>query len=284
MSEDLQKVKTLLKVRGCSGRTVTTYISCINRFKNYFEGRDLEDLNEEDILEYIKVNFVDLDYSPASINVNRAAIKYYYLVNFKKELNDTLLPYCKIYRRYPYILDTRDVIILLNSTNNLKHKIWIALGYGSGLRVHEIAKLKIGDFSHNLHKIRVVGKGNKERFVPFPEFTYRLLLKYYEKYKNEIEKNDNCLFPSIRKDYDSIHVSEQTIKNTFSKTKKKFNLGPEVTFHTLRHSFATDYIRKGGDVWKLKSMLGHDSINSTMIYLHMANDFSEIHSPLDEGL
>ena len=49
MSEDLQKVKTLLKVRGCSGRTVTTYISCINRFKNYFEGRDLEDLNEEDI-------------------------------------------------------------------------------------------------------------------------------------------------------------------------------------------------------------------------------------------
>ncbi len=77
---------------------------------------------------------------------------------------------------------------------------------------------------------------------------------------------------------------EQTIKNTFSKTKKKFNLGPEVTFHTLRHSFATDYIRKGGDVWKLKSMLGHDSINSTMIYLHMANDFSEIHSPLDEVL
>ena len=86
MSEDLQKVKTLLKVRGCSGRTVTTYISCINRFKNYFEGKDLENFNEEDILEYIKVNFVDLDYSPASINVNRAAIKYYYLVNLKKDL------------------------------------------------------------------------------------------------------------------------------------------------------------------------------------------------------
>ena len=56
MSEDLQKVKTLLKVRGCSGRTVTTYISCINRFKNYFEGRDLEDLNEQSPEEQIEIN------------------------------------------------------------------------------------------------------------------------------------------------------------------------------------------------------------------------------------
>ena len=284
MSEDLQKIKTLLKVRGCSSRTTTNYISCINRFKKFFGGRNLEKLNEEDILEYIKVNFVDLEYSPATINVNRAAIKYYYLVVFKKEFNDILLPYCKIHRRYPYIFDTKDVILLINSTNNIKHKIWICLGYGSGLRVDEIANLKIVDFSHRLHKIKVIGKGNKERFVPFPELTYKLLLIYYEQNKDKIKEFDNFLFPSVRKDYNNIHISVQTIKNTFTNIKKKFNLGDEVTFHTLRHSFATDYIKRGGDIWKLKSMLGHTSINSTTIYLHMANDFSEIHSPLDEGL
>ena len=284
MPEDLQKIKTLLKVRGCSSRTTTNYISCINRFKKFFEGRNLEKLNEEDILEYIKVNFVDLEYSPATINVNRAAIKYYYLVVFKKRFNDILLPYCKIHRRYPYIFDTKDVILLINSTNNIKHKIWICLGYGSGLRVDEIANLKIVDFSHRLHKIKVIGKGNKERFVPFPELTYKLLLIYYEQNKDKIKEFDNYLFPSARKDYNNIHISVQTIKNTFTNIKKKFNLGDEVTFHTLRHSFATDYIKRGGDIWKLKSMLGHTSINSTTIYLHMANDFSEIHSPLDEGL
>lgn len=202
----------------------------------------------------------------------------------KKEFNDILLPYCKIHRRYPYIFDTKDVILLINSTNNIKHKIWICLGYGSGLRVDEIANLKIVDFSHRLHKIKVIGKGNKERFVPFPELTYKLLLIYYEQNKDKIKEFDNYLFPSARKDYNNIHISVQTIKNTFTNIKKKFNLGDEVTFHTLRHSFATDYIKRGGDIWKLKSMLGHTSINSTTIYLHMANDFSEIHSPLDEGL
>ena len=220
MSEDLQKIKTLLKVRGCSSRTTTNYISCINRFKKFFEGRNLEKLNEEDILEYIKVNFVDLEYSPATINVNRAAIKYYYLVVFKKEFNDILLPYCKIHRRYPYIFDTKDVILLINYTNNIKHKIWICLGYGSGLRADEIANLKIVDFSHRLHKIKVIGKDNKERFVPFPELTYKLLLIYYEQNKDKIKEFDNYLFPSTRKDYNNIHISVQTIKNTFTNIKK----------------------------------------------------------------
>lgn len=284
MSEDLQKVKTLLKVRGCSSRTVTNYISCINRFKKHFEGRNLEKLNEDDILLYIKENFIDLEYAPATINVNIAAIKYYYIVNFKIELNNTLLPSCKIYRRYPYIFDKKDIMLLISSTKNIKHKIWICLGYGSGLRVSEVAKLKIGDFSHRLHKIRIVGKGNKERFVPFPEFTYKLLLKYYEENKVKIKNSDNYLFPSSKNNHISQHILEDTIKQIFSNIKRKFNLGSEVSFHTLRHSFATDYMIKGGDIWKLKNMLGHNSINSTMIYLHMANNFNEIHSPLDEIL
>ncbi|MEG1648246.1 MAG: phage integrase N-terminal SAM-like domain-containing protein, partial [Bacilli bacterium] len=78
MTNDLLKVKDLLKMRGCSDRTVNNYLSCINRFKKYYnEKEDLKNLKENDILDYLKVNFIDLDFSAASININRAAIKYY---------------------------------------------------------------------------------------------------------------------------------------------------------------------------------------------------------------
>ena len=90
----------------------------------------------------------------------------------------------------------------------------------------------------------------------FEELTKRELYEILRVRSEVFVVEQECVYQDLDGlDYDSIHVSEQTIKNTFSKTKKKFNLGPEVTFHTLRHSFATDYIRKGGDVWKLKSML-----------------------------
>lgn len=111
MSEDMQKVKDLLKIRGCSDRTTTNYLSCINRFKNYYElkGVNLKELKEEDILEYLKVNCINIGFSPATININRAAIKYYYLVNFNIDFNKSLLPSCKTISRFPKLLSKEEV-------------------------------------------------------------------------------------------------------------------------------------------------------------------------------
>ena len=67
----------------------------------------------------------------------------------------------------------------------------------------------------------------------------------------------------------------------FHKIKENNSLDNSVTLHTLRHSFATEYIKSGGDIWELRNILGHSSINTTMIYLHMAEDFSKVSSPLD---
>lgn len=219
--------------------------------------------------------------SPATINVNRSAIKYYYLVNWDKTFSDILLPYCKIGSKFPPILDKQDVLYLIENTKNIKHKIWLCLGFGSGLRVSEVATLKIGDFSHNLHKIKITGKGNKDRFVPFPDFTYNLLLEYYKKNHDKIIKSGGYLFPNVNKNSSLNHINDASVKDFFSKLKKKHNLDSQMSFHILRHSFATEFIRNGGDLWKLKAILGHTSINSTTVYLHMAENFNDIHSPLD---
>lgn len=280
MTNDLQKVKDLLKTRGCSERTINNYLSCLNRFKQYYNGKELKNLKEEDILDYLKVNFIDLDFAAASVNVNRAAIKYYYLVNFNIDFSNVLLPSCKVKNRFPTILTKEQVISMFNNESNIKHKLWIILAYGSGLRISEVASLRVSDILSKEHKIRVIGKGNKERYVPLPDITLRLLRTYWLQNKDKIV--NDYLFPNINNGKNKCkHINPFTIKQAFQKIKQNNNLDDSITFHTLRHSFACEYIKSGGDIWELRILLGHSSINTTMIYLHMAKDFNEVYSPLN---
>lgn len=280
MAEDLQKVKNLLLLRKCSDRTVSNYLSCINRFKNYYKRKDLKKLNEDDILEYLKKNFINIGCSAATINVNRAAIKYYYLVNFNKNFSNILLPQTKIPSRFPKIISKQDFIKMFNSEFNLKHKLWIMLAYGSGLRISEVASLKVSDILSKEHKIRVIGKGNKERYAPLPDFTLKLLRLYWIQNKDKI--TNNYFFPGKYKATKDTCITSFGIKEAFEKIKENNNLDNSITFHTLRHSYATEFIKNDGDIWELKNILGHSSINTTSMYLHMAENFKDIYSPLNE--
>lgn len=279
MTEDLQKVKDLLLLRKCSDRTVSNYLSCINRFKNYYKRNNLEKLNEDDILEYLKKNFINIDCSAATINVNRAAIKYYYLVNFNKNFSNVLLPQTKIPSRFPKIISKQDFIKMFNSEFNLKHKIWIMLAYGSGLRISEVASLKVSDILSKEHKIKIIGKGNKERYAPLPNFTLKLLRLYWIQNKDKI--TNDYFFSGKYKATKGTCISSFGIKEAFQKIKENNNLDNSITFHTLRHSYATEFIKNGGDIWELKNILGHSSINTTSIYLHMAENFKDVFSPLN---
>lgn len=280
MTDDLQKIKDLLMLRKCSQRTISNYLSCINRFKQFYKNENLDKLNENDILEYLKLNFINIGCSAATINVNRAAIKYYYLVNFNIQFSNVLLPQAKIPSRFPTLLSKQDFVNIFNSELNLKHRLWLLLSYGSGLRISEVASLKVSDFICKEHKIRVIGKGDKERYAPLPKLTLKYLKLYWN--LNNGKFNNDYLFPGIYKKTKDTHISSQTIKAAFGKIKKNNNLNDNITFHTLRHSYATEFIKSGGNIWELKNILGHSSINTTSIYLHMAENFEDVYSPLDE--
>ena len=108
----------------------------------------------------------------------------------------------------------------------------------------------------------------------------RLLRTYWLQNKDKII--NDYLFPNIKNGKNKCkHINPFTIKQAFQKIKENNNLDDSITFHTLRHSFACEYIKSGGDIWKLRILLGHSSINTTMVYLHMAKDFNDVYSPLD---
>lgn len=271
--EQVQKVIDTLKIGGRSDETIKNYVYAIHRFLKFFEDKDISTLNESDILQYVKCRYFN-NCAGNTYNTNLSAIKFFYSINFNKEFNNKLLPYAKIKKKIPTVIDRETFVKIFDEEHNLNHKCWLLLAYSSGLRVNEIATLRIEDIFSNEHKLKVFGKRSKERFTVLTDVTIKYLRLYYKTTFHIISKDKNgYLFEGISP---SKHINSKTISNYFTHLKSEYNLDENITFHSLRHSFATNFIENGGEPFVLKSMLGHSSLNTTSIYVHMGRDFNNL--------
>lgn len=268
----LKKIEDTLKIGGRSKKTYLNYKSQINKFLNYYdETVDINKLNEDDLLEYFKINYINNNSSSNSLNVGIYSVRFLFSICFNKELNKKKLPSHKLIKKIPTIIPKDDFITFFNNENNIKYKCWLILGFCCGLRVDEIASLRIENINSKEHKLKVIGKGNKERFTRLPDIVIKCLRSYCK--KNKITKKSGYIF-NVHKD--DIKPNERVITNYFTTLMKKYNKFGIYSFHSLRHSFATYYLSSGGSILTLKSMLGHRSLNTTIRYLHLAQNFNEI--------
>lgn len=268
----IKKIQQTLEIGGRSKKTFINYKSHLKRFFNFFNRNiNLKKLNEDDILDYVKVNYIDKGLSGETYNMAIKSIRLFYSICFDKELKKNLLPNYKPRKRLPNIIEKKVFIKIFNDENNLKYKCWLLLAFCSGLRVEEVANLKIENIYSNEHKLKVLGKGNKERYTILPDITIKFLRLYYK--QKGIKKKTGYLFIG-----NSNHevINPKSIINYFTTIKKAYELSDNLTFHCLRHSFATYYLSNGGSLLTLKSMLGHKSLNSTTIYLHLSQNFNEL--------
>ncbi len=266
----IEKIRQTLEIGGRSKRTFDNYKSHLKRFLNFYDtNTNIRKLNENDILNYIRINYINKDLSGETYNMAIKSIKFFYLICFNKELKKSLLPNHKLRKRLPNVVKKETFIKIINDDKNLKHKCWLLLAFCSGLRVEEISNLKIENINVNEHKLKVLGKGNKERYTILPDITIKFLRLYCKQKKISIKKG--YLFVGYT-NHDVLNP--KTITNYFTRIKKEYNLDNNLTFHCLRHSFATYYLMNGGDLLSLKSMLGHKSLNSTTIYLHLSQNFN----------
>ena len=268
----IKMVNDTLTMGGKSKITIDKYTYAIERFLNaHGNNTKISTFTENEIIKYLKKKFIDTNLKATTYNFNLAAISYFYLVCFEKEFNKKLLPKAKIAKKLPTIIDRDTFIKLVNNEKNIEHKCWLILGFCSGLRASEVASIKIENIDVNNHKLKIVGKGNKERFTILPDICIKLLRQYCKDKKVTYKKGH--LFPGCNGE---IHISPRTISNYFTIYAKENNLPKNISFHTLRHSFATYYLMNGGDQFVLKDMLGHKSLSTTAIYVHLANDFNNL--------
>ena len=268
----LKKCEETLMMGGRSKVTIRNYTYAISHFLNYYNNKkDISKFREKQIIDYFKKNYLNNNCKETTYNFNLAAIKYFYSICFKVTLNNNLLPKAKIPKKMPVIISKDTFLNMINNEHNLEHKCFLILGFCCGLRAFETASIRIENINSKEHKLKVLGKGNKERFTILPDVVIKLLRLYY-KSKN-IKEKEGYLFKGTQ---GRKHISPSTIENYFTNYANELGINENISYHTLRHSFSTLYLMNGGDVFTLKDLLGHASLSTTSIYIHLAHDFNNL--------
>jgi site-specific recombinase XerD len=196
------------------------------------------------------------------------------------------LPEIKHEKKLPVIVSREEMKRLLKVPKLLKHKILIALLYGCGLRCFEVRSLKIADLDFDRKMLHVRnGKGKKDRYVPLSEMLIRGLKSYIEAEQPQtwlFNGKDQEITNQRGGDFDS-RYSQRGVQWAVQQAVKAAGIIKEVSVHTLRHTYATHLLEEGLDIMTIKDLLGHECIDTTMIYLHVAQSGRvKPFSPLDK--
>ena len=240
----IEKVHENLILRGRSNRTYENYKSALQRFFDYYpEDTKIKKLKEEDIINFLMQEILNKNKCGSTLNLMVCAIRLCYSVNFGIELNKTLLPSSKQRKKLPTILPKDDFLKIVRNVKCVKYQCWLLLAFYSGLRVDEVSRIKIEDINAKEHKLKVLGKGNKERYTFLPDITIKALREYYR--QSGMTKKTGYLFEGTA---GKEHANSSAILNYFTKIKKTYNLNKINSFHSMRHSFATYYLVNGGSL------------------------------------
>ena len=244
-------------------------------FINYYSKKDLLEISEEDIKKYllylVEKRKVSASYQNQVIN----AIKFYY----EKVCGRKKLPYITIDRPFqdkilPTVLSEEEVMRILNSVTNIKHKAILLTIYSAGLRISEVINLKVADIDSSRKAIIIKGaKGKKDRNSILSDKLLLFLREYFKLYKPKM-----WLFEGQTGE----QYSDSSIQAIFRDACYKAKIQKKATVHTLRHSFATHLLERGTDLRYIQELLGHSSSKTTEIYTHITHKgMEQVKSPLD---
>jgi site-specific recombinase XerD len=280
--EDFYKrLSRKIRIAGKSPSTLSNYTRYLAQMALHFECVPTE-LDTEQVEEYLEM-MLDQHDTPSESYFK--FVVYSLRFAFKAEGLDYkrfTLPSIKRDKKLPVILSREEMRRLLRAPALLKHRLLIGLLYGCGLRCMEVRSIHIRDLDLDRRLLHVrKGKGRKDRYVPLGELLCRGVRSYLE-----AENPQTFLFngkPEGRKggDFDS-RYSQRGVQWAVQQAAKTAGIQKDISVHTLRHTYATHLLEDGLDIVSIKELLGHERIETTMVYLHVAKHGRKApFSPLD---
>ncbi len=276
----IKEYKTYLKLeRGLAANTVTNYIFDINRLNKYLIENKIEDspliISDETLQQFIYHISKEVSTTSQARTISGLKSFFDFLIFSDARADDPmmLIDSPKIGRKLPDTLSLSEIDALVGAINLSKkegerNRAIIETLYGCGLRVSELIDLKISDLFFEEGFIKITGKGNKQRFVPINPLTQ----KYITIYKSEIRSH----LPIHKGFEDTVFLNRRgkalTRAMIFTIVKSlgvQIGLNKTISPHTFRHSFATHLLENGADLRSIQLMLGHESITTTEIYVHL---------------
>ncbi|HEX8574797.1 MAG TPA: site-specific tyrosine recombinase XerD [Flavobacterium sp.] len=275
----IKEYASYLKIeRGLSRNTIENYTLDIEKLCSFLEQNTIEvspvNITEETIQQFIYD--ISKDVNPRSqariISGLKSFFSYLNFEEYRKDNPLVLIETPKLGRKLPDTLSVEEIDALidaidLSSDEGERNRAILETLYGCGLRVSELVELKISDLFFDEGFIKVTGKGNKQRFVPIGGMTQKYI-KIYREVRNlqDVHKgHKDTLFLNRR----GKQLTRAMIFTIIKRLAVKINLQKTISPHTFRHSFATHLLQNGADLRSIQLMLGHESITTTEVYVHL---------------
>lgn len=278
----INNFKTYLKIeRGLSDNSIVSYENDINKLSNFLldKNKSISPIKvSPDIIKefiYSISNSINPTSQSRIISGLRSFFEYLIFEKYIKTNPLSLIESPRISRKLPDTLTIKEIDLLVSniniSTNEGERNIaLIETLYGCGLRVSELISLKISDLFFSEGFIKVTGKGNKQRLVPISNLNKRVIKNYMDNSRKKLkieEKSKDILFLNRR----GKNLSRAMIFTIIKRLAKLSDIKKNISPHTFRHSFATHLLKNGADLKTIQQLLGHQSITTTEIYMHIDN-------------
>jgi integrase/recombinase XerD len=276
--EALQRFVEQLKLKAYSTSTLKTYRNEFLQLLQLLNKKPVDRLTPDDLRRYFVYCFEKLRLSENTLHSRINAVKFYFEQVLGRERLFWEIPRPKKKQELPKMFSQDEVAAIINGTANKKHKTMLMLAYSAGLRVSEVVSLKTCDIDSKRMTIMIrQAKGKKDRLAGLSPVLLVMLREYAKEYK---PGKNGFLFEGINK---GSCYSTRSLQEVLQAAKTKAGILKPGSIHSLRHSFATHLVDRGTDVTMIQKLLGHNSIKTTLRYLHTSNkDLLKIISPLDD--
>lgn len=275
----MQEVKKFLDYleleRKFSANTVLNYEIDLKEFVDFIVSKDLNEIEIKDIRRYLEY-LNEQKYHVSSISRKVSSLKSFFKYLKAEKMIDNnpmaLISNPKKEKKLPVFLNYQDLDKLLNTPDlntgvGQRDALILEMLYSTGIRVSELANLKLKDINFGEHKILILGKGNKERYVYYGTKCQKLLDKYLS--------DGRTMYPASAYLFSNKHgnkLNERMIRMIIDECGRKAQLNVHVTPHVLRHTYATHMLNEGADLKSVGDLLGHENLSTTQIYTHVSNE------------
>jgi len=271
--DEIEKFVNYMKISGYSPKSIEAYAGHLKRYLVYSAG----DRSLEAVESYLLLLIDEKKCSHAYCNQAVNAIKLYFKIE-GASTNGWLvkIPRPKKQKKLPKVMSKKEIKMLFDGTENIKHLTAFMMAYSCGLRVGEVVNMRLEDIDSDRMIVMVhQGKGRKDRIAPLSKSMLKQLSVYYKNYAPK-----EWLFESR---IPTEPLSVRTLQKVFQNKVITLNLNKNTSFHSLRHSFATHLLDTGIDIRYIQELLGHSSSKTTEIYTHVSTQaLQKIVNPLDQ--
>lgn len=273
--------REMISLRGLTNHTRKGYSTYIRSYLNYLKNllhKMPEEVSWQELRDYIKWLQNERNLSDRTINAAISQLRFFTLYVLHKPWDDSQLPKRKFDEYLPFVPSQKETFEFIHTIPDIKQKAMVAIMYSSALRIGEVCHLRYEDINRTTMKVHIQhSKNRQERFAPLSKYALDILTQYWF----ECGKPKEWLFP---KQTDSTRpIDTFFLSRHIHEHEERLGWAKRITCHSFRHALGTHLYENGTDLLTIKAILGHKSLNSTTIYVHLAStSFASVVNPLDQ--